>query len=95
MSASFTEFRLTAAEAIADPRLQGALEGATARFRNAREKALAELPDVDLLRDHFKAVRAATLARLAEHLETFERNAAGYHPIARAVVRGRIERAST
>jgi len=26
--------------------------------------------------------------------ETFERNAAGYHPIARAVVRGRIERAS-
>jgi leukotriene-A4 hydrolase len=27
--------------------------------------------------------------------ETFERNAAGYHPIARAVVRGRIERAST
>lgn len=26
---------------------------------------------------------------------TFERNAAGYHPIARAVVRGRIERAST
>lgn len=28
-------------------------------------------------------------------VETFERNAAGYHPIARAVVRGRIERAST
>lgn len=75
MSSSFLEFRQTAAEAIADPRLQGALEGATARFRNAREKALAELPDVDLLRDHFKAVRSATLARLAEHLETFERNA--------------------
>ena len=56
-------------------RLQGALEGATARFRNAREKVLAELPDVDLLRDHFKAVRSATLAGLAEHLETFERNA--------------------
>jgi L-lactate dehydrogenase complex protein LldF len=76
MTATFTEFRRRAAEAIADPRLQGALEGATGRFREARVAALAELPDADALRDHFKALRAATLARLAEHLATFERNAA-------------------
>lgn len=81
MTASTIEFRQFAATAIADPRLQGALEGATGRFRDARSAALAELPDADALRDHFKALRAATLARLAEHLETFERNAtaAGAH----------------
>ncbi len=74
MTVSTIEFRQVAAGAIADPRLQGALEGATGRFRNARSAALAELPDADALRDHFKALRSATLARLAEHLETFERN---------------------
>ncbi len=77
MSATLIEFRQRAAEAIADPRLQGALEGATGRFRQARAAALAELPDADALRDHFKTVRSATLARLADHLETFERNAMG------------------
>ena len=37
--------------------------------------ALAELPEADALRDHFKAIRSTTLAQLADHLETFERNA--------------------
>lgn len=72
---SVDDFRHKAAEAIADARMQGALERATAKFREGRARALAELPDADALRDHFKRVRAATLARLAEHLETFERNA--------------------
>lgn len=76
MTVTTLEFRQAAAAAIADPRLQGALEGATGKFRSARSAALAELPDADALRDHFKALRSATLARLAEHLETFERNAA-------------------
>jgi L-lactate dehydrogenase complex protein LldF len=75
MTVSTIEFRQVAAGAIADPRLQGALEGATGRFRDARSAALAELPDAGALRDHFKALRAATLARLAGHLEIFERNA--------------------
>jgi len=75
MTVSTIEFRQVAASAIADPRLQGALEGATGRFRDARSVVLAELPDSNALRDHFKALRSATLARLAEHLETFERNA--------------------
>lgn len=75
MTVTTAQFRQSAAAAIADPRLQGALEGATGKFRAARRAALAELPDADALRDHFKALRTATLARLAEHLETFERNA--------------------
>lgn len=68
-------FRSAAVIAIEDIRLQGALEGATGRFRTARELALAELPESEQLRDHFKAVRGATLGRLADHLETFERQA--------------------
>lgn len=72
---TFPQFRHSAAVAIQDVRLQSSLEGATGRFRAAREAALAELPDSAVLRDHFKAIRSATLAQLAHHLETFERNA--------------------
>ena len=73
--ASFAQFRRRAFVAIEDVRLQTALEGATGRFRQHREAALAALPEADALRDHLKAVRAATLADLAHHLETFERQA--------------------
>jgi L-lactate dehydrogenase complex protein LldF len=69
-------FRHSATIAIENIRLQGALEGATARFRSHRESALADYPQADALRDHFKKIRSSTLARLGEHLETFERNAA-------------------
>lgn len=75
MTASVHQFRQSAFIAIEDVRLQTALEGATGRFRAAREAALAELPDADALRDHFKDIRANTIANLAEHLETFERYA--------------------
>lgn len=70
-----TKFREAAFVAIEDVRLQSSLEGATGRFRSAREAALAELPDADEMRDYFKALREATLAQLALHLETFEANA--------------------
>ena len=78
---TLAEFKRRAERALRDPRLQQALAGATRHFREGRERAWAELPDVDALRDHLKAIRAATIARLAEHLETFERNAvaAGAH----------------
>jgi L-lactate dehydrogenase complex protein LldF len=80
-SSTLTEFREAAAVAIADIRVQSALEGATAIFRNARAAALADLPEVEALRDHLKEVRNATLSNLAEHLEQFERQAtaAGAH----------------
>lgn len=75
MTATVHKFRERATVAIADVRLQAALDGATGRFSSAREKALAALPWADALRDHFKQMRAATLANLAEHLQTFERKA--------------------
>jgi L-lactate dehydrogenase complex protein LldF len=68
-------FRQSATIAIKNIPLQGALEGATARFSTHREEALASYPQADALRDHFKRVRSATLGRLGEHLEAFERNA--------------------
>ncbi|NUM43526.1 MAG: lactate utilization protein [Anaerolineales bacterium] len=75
MTTSIRQFRQSAFIAIEDIRLQTALENATGRFRAARATALADLPDPDAMRDHFKKVRAATIANLAEHLEAFERNA--------------------
>ncbi len=72
---SFRQFRQSATIAIEDVRLQGALSGATGRFAAARAAALADVPEVEAMRDHLKAIRAATLANLAEHLATFERNA--------------------
>ena len=69
------EFRQTATIAIDDIRLATTLEGATGRFREHRNHAIANYPRVEEVRDHLKKVRAATLANLAEHLETFERNA--------------------
>jgi L-lactate dehydrogenase complex protein LldF len=72
---TFHEFRSGAAQAIANPHLQQALDGATLKFRTDRQNRLAEIPDPEALRDQLKAIRSATLAHLAEHLETFERQA--------------------
>jgi L-lactate dehydrogenase complex protein LldF len=72
---TFREFRSGAAQAIANPHLQQALDGATLKFRTDRQSRLAEISDPDTLRDQLKAIRSATLAHLAEHLETFERQA--------------------
>jgi L-lactate dehydrogenase complex protein LldF len=75
VTTTFSQFRRSATIAIEDIRMQGALEGATSIFVNARLRALTELPDSGPLRDHLKAVRSATLAQLAGHLETFESQA--------------------
>ncbi len=75
MTATFPQFRQQATIAIEDIRLQGALDTATGNLLGARRQALAELPDSEKLRDHFKSIRARTLADLARYLEIFERNA--------------------
>lgn len=75
MSASMGQFRTQAEGAIADDELQLAIDTATGNFWKGRVGALEELPDSEALRDHFKAIRSATLARLADHLETFATNA--------------------
>jgi L-lactate dehydrogenase complex protein LldF len=74
-TATSRQFRERATIAIEDVRLQGALEGATGRFAQSRIDAFDALPDAEALRDHFKQIRAATLANLAEHLESFETQA--------------------
>lgn len=81
MSATFSKFRSGAARAIGDEHLQEALDLATRNFRTGRIDALSRVPDADALRDHLKIIRSSTLAHLAEHLETFERQAvaAGIH----------------
>lgn len=78
---TFPRFRRQAQIAIQDVDVQAALEATGQRFTSARAEALAELPDADALRDHLKAIRSATLARLAHYLEKFEANAsaAGAH----------------
>ncbi len=75
MTTTFSQFRRRAAAAIGDARLQEAVDKGTANFWEARCRALAEFPNTESLRDHFKAIRSATLGQLAQHLETFERNA--------------------
>ena len=75
MTTTFPQFRQRAKIAIEDSRLQGVLDRATDNFQVARNRALAELPNAEDIRDHFKAIRSATLGQLAHHLETFERNA--------------------
>lgn len=68
-------FRRSARIALEDVRLSRALESATGRFRSARVTALADVPEVDALRDRFKQIRSATIRNLAAHLQTFEVNA--------------------
>ena len=72
---STAQFRARATIAIKDGRLQGALDGATGHFRSGHDSALADLPHARELTHHLKAIRSSTLARLGEHLETFEKNA--------------------
>ncbi len=72
---SFPQLRVEARRALGNPDLQLAVKRATAKFHTGRIQELSELPDVDAMRDHFKQIRAATLAHLADHLETFERRA--------------------
>lgn len=79
--ASLSQFRASSRVAIADIKLQSALEGATGRFLDARGSVLAQLPGAEAMRDTFKQIRAATLAQLGEHLVRFEAEAieAGAH----------------
>ncbi|MBI3077317.1 MAG: iron-sulfur cluster-binding protein [Deltaproteobacteria bacterium] len=57
-----------AARALADARLQRALQATVSRFMGLRDRAMADLPDLEQLRERAKAIKAATLARLDEHL---------------------------
>ena len=75
MTATLTEFKQNTTIALQDVQLQGALKSVAGSMFLNRDRALAEVPDVEALRDQLKAVRSATLGRMAEHLEMFERQA--------------------
>ena len=70
-----TTFNQRAHEALQDENLQLALERAMHHFVDGRVGAFARLPHGEALRDHGRTIRANAIARLDEHLETFERNA--------------------
>lgn len=74
-SATTPEFRRRAFIALEDVRLQAAYDAGTGSFAGKRLTALADIPQPDAVRDHFKRLRAGTLANLAQHLATFEANA--------------------
>ena len=58
-------------QALANPRLQAAVRGATQRMAGGRQAAVAALPEMDALRDHARAIRAHTIAHLDRYLRQF------------------------
>ncbi len=71
MAAANVTFYKRVKEALQDAQLHTALNTATTRFTAARGKVLAELPEVDALRDHGRRIRAHTIAHLDQYLAQF------------------------
>ena len=70
-----SEFRSLHADALENVELRGALARGTGLVRNKRNLAVDAIPDFESLRDRAEALKTEILRDLAEHLETFERNA--------------------
>jgi L-lactate dehydrogenase complex protein LldF len=66
-------FPEAAREALRDGQLRANLGHATATIRAKRAAVVGEVPDWEQLRAAGKAIKAATMARLDEHLEELER----------------------
>jgi len=64
-------FYRRAREALADTRLQSALDIATGRMVNARRQAFGGLAGGDAIRDHARQIRAHTVAHLGTYLDQF------------------------
>jgi L-lactate dehydrogenase complex protein LldF len=60
--------------ALANPRLQAAVRNATDRMASGRTAAVAAFPEMDAMRDHARAIRAHTIARLDHYLRMFAGN---------------------
>jgi L-lactate dehydrogenase complex protein LldF len=76
-----TAFPEAARAALQDVQLRRNLYDATTAIRDKRARVVAEVPDWEELREAGRAIKAATLARLDEHLLQFEAaaQAAGAH----------------
>lgn len=69
-------FAANVRKALGDGELRGALRRATDLFAGRRAAAIAGAPEWDAWRAHAAAVKAATLARLGEHVAQFAERAA-------------------
>src|SRR3954447_19606334 len=65
-------FQDAARVSLQDSQLRRNIGKATGLIRAKRERAVAELPDWEALRDAGEAIKASTMARLPELLEAFE-----------------------
>jgi L-lactate dehydrogenase complex protein LldF len=72
MHTTSRQFASASSAAVADRQLQAALDRLIATFPPRRRATLAAVPDFETLRGRASAVRDASLANLATHLETFE-----------------------
>ncbi len=72
MTGPSADFAARAGQAIADARLQGALERVTAAFGSRRESAFGSLPNADAVRDAARAARLGAVANLGDYLQRFE-----------------------
>jgi L-lactate dehydrogenase complex protein LldF len=67
-----TTFPEAAREALQNTQLRANLRDATTTIRDKRARVVEEVPDWEELREAGRAIKAATLARLDEHLVQFE-----------------------
>src|SRR4051812_50171649 len=65
-------FPAAAKVGLADAQLRRNIGKATTLIRGKRERAVAELPDWEALRDAGEAIKARTMATLPEQLERLE-----------------------
>jgi L-lactate dehydrogenase complex protein LldF len=71
MSSAQATFYRRVEEALADQRLQGALDRATARMLTGRANGMRAFPEAESVRDHAREIRAQTIARLDEYVDRF------------------------
>lgn len=64
MSVPSPAFRARIRQGLSDAVLQEALQRATRSFQISREKAFADLPDAEAVRDRARAIRALSLIHI-------------------------------
>ena len=74
MKPATRDFKRAAAAAVDDRQVQANLEGLYRGFHHARERAAADTPDWEAMRDRARQIKAHTLANLDHYLAMAERN---------------------
>ena len=72
MNAAPATFHRRVELALKDPVLHAAMARATSRLVAARDAGMAAFEHAEIVRDHARAIRAHTIARLDEYLRQFE-----------------------